>query len=655
MTLQRKHNLKLGICSGLAPLLLLAVLGQSVLVAELTLDQGATLLPDRETFDILAQRANFPGAMQIPEVKFVVVNLTGRAPTLYFQNTNTYIYHYDFVVAGLGREMDLATFNRQTYFSDGRQNLAGSLVAHDQFIDEANEVGIYTMEFWPTDPVSFSLVELAYQMVAAAAPFMGDRLYYHAPGETQRALYLRDQDLFDASDVQVIQTEDLFGKLRYAALNPGEAYGRLRLVTEAETVTRRDIVVYRTLPNTLGHVAGILTAVPQTPLSHVNLKARQNRTPNAYVRDVLTDPNILALAGTNVHLIVEPNGYRLEPATAEEVEIFVEALRPADHQFPPRDLSVRTIRPLAEIGFADSTAVGAKAANLAELRRLLPPEHVPDGFAVPFWFYHSFMEENEFYALAEVIVTETNSIEDPASKAAILKDFRKTLRQGILPDWMTAALTEMHQSFPGGQSLRCRSSTNNEDLPGFNGAGLYDSYTHHPDEGHIGKSIKQVWASLWNDRAFDERDFYRVDHLSAAMGVLVHPNYEDEQVNGVAVTRNIYDPNWLGTYVNAQLGEDLVTNPEAESVPEEFLVADLYGRERYEIQYIRFSNLLPPGEKLLTKEQVFQLADWTTLIQSYFSVLYGHTPEEPGFAMEIEFKVTAEGVLTLKQVRPWVD
>ena len=46
-----------------------------------------------------------------------------------------------------------------------------------------------------------------------------------------------------------------------------------------------------------------------------------------------------------------------------------------------------------------------------------------------------------------------------------------------------------------------------------------------------------VYASLWNFRAFTERDFHRIDHKEAAMGVFVHPSYQDENVNGAAAPR----------------------------------------------------------------------------------------------------------------------
>jgi len=616
---------------------------------------GTLRIEDRASFDFYADRNNFPGAMQVPEVKFTITGVDTSSPQLYFMNTKNYPFHYNFVVECLGRTISIETFNRETYFSDQRKYLAGSLVAHDHY--EPNDAihGIYTLEFWPTDPVTFDFVRLAYELILDHMPFARGRLYYHAPGETQRALYEAEKALYDASAVAVVRTEDLFGQISYAPLTTGESYGRLRIVQGPETVSARDIVVYRTLPNTLSHVAGIITEIPQTPLSHINLKAKQNHTPNAYIRDAATRPEVLTLAGKYVRFAAQPQGYMLEEASPEDVNAFFDSIRPSEPQTPVRNLAVTTIVPLTAIGFADANSVGVKAANMAELVKLFYRVKDAYGFAVPFYFYDEFMKHNSFYDLAAAVMADPAFRADPQTREKKLDALRKTLRNGEVPGWMLDALQSMHEAFPPGTSLRCRSSTNNEDLPSFNGAGLYESYTHHPEEGHIARSIKQVWASLWTYRAFEEREFYRVDHLQTAMGVLVHPNYENERANGVAVTKNIYDANWRGYYVNVQVGEDLVTNPQAFSIPDEFLVADLAGAERYEIQYIRHSNLIPAGTHILTKEQVFDLADAMGRVQKHFQALYGVRPTDKDFAMDIEFKITAEGRLVIKQARPWVE
>ena len=216
---------------------------------------------------------------------------------------------------------------------------------------------------------------------------------------------------------------------------------------------------------------------------------------------------------------------------------------------------------------------------------------------------------------------------------------------------MTGALEEMHAGFPAGTSLRYRSSTNNEDLPGFSGAGLYDSKTQHPDETEedgIAKSLKQVYASLWNFRAFTEREFYRVDHLAAAMGVLVHPNYSDELANGVAVSFDPIRMRYGSYYVNTQVGEDLVTNPDAHSAPEEIL---LHRGGEYTV--LATSNQMQRGQLLMSDAQMDQLRRHLELIHDEFAKLYGVEADEP-FAMEIEFKITSDDILSIKQARPWV-
>jgi phosphoenolpyruvate synthase/pyruvate phosphate dikinase len=278
---------------------------------------------------------------------------------------------------------------------------------------------------------------------------------------------------------------------------------------------------------------------------------------------------------------------------------------------------------------------------------------VPEGFAVPFALYHRFMEANGFYGRVQSLLADPAFRADPAVREARLGELRRAIRQAPVPADVSAKLAELQARFPQGTALRCRSSTNNEDLPGFNGAGLYDSYTHRPNEGALEGTVKQVWASLWNYRAFEERDFYRIDHLQAAMGVLVHPNFDDERSNGVAITRNPFDPAWPGFYVNAQVGESLITNPDG-ARPEEFLVARLGPQGEYEVQYVTRSDQVPAGQTVLSRPEVLTLARALDRIQRHFKQVY-QAQQDPKFAMDVEWKFDPQGRLVIKQARPVVD
>ncbi len=435
----------------------------------------------------------------------------------------------------------------------------------------------------------------------------------------------------------------------FAALNAAVGYGMLRVMTLEERPNPLDVVIYEGIPNELPRIAGVITTVAQTPLSHVNLRAVQDNVPNAYISDALVREDVADLVGRYVKYTVTTEGFTVEAATQAEVEAHHAAARPTQAQTPERDLTVRTIEPLSSIGFEDWTAYGVKAANVATLATFdLPDAEVPDGFAVPFAFYDEFMTTNGFYDRVRSLLADEDFRTDPEVQETELAELRDDIRDATMPAWMMTELDTLQKAFPAGMSIRCRSSTNNEDLPNFNGAGLYDSKTQHPDEGHLSKCIKQVYASVWNLRAFLERDFYRIDHLATAMGVLVIPAVSDEQANGVAVSADpVYDTPGA-YYVNTQLGEDLVTNPDALSIPEALLLYD-----NGEVGIIARSNLAEPGELLMTDAQVAALRSSLQIIHEKFAVLYGAKAGEE-FAMEIEFKITDTGALSIKQARTWV-
>ena len=594
----------------------------------LAASDGAPAIPNHEAYEEgFASSGYF--------TKFIISDIDKARPKLYFMNTTTHPLHDTF--------LERVGFKRSNV-------VLGHMIYSPGLVAPNGTQGVYY--FWGTNARhSFVTVARVYTLVAAGMPFLNDNLALLVPNGLLH-YYNANLPLFKESRMNRIFLDDLGSGPVFVGLNPGEGFGRLRQLRADERPHPRDIVVYEALPNELPPVAGIISTVPQTPLSHVNLRAVQNGIPNAYVRGFLDNDEYRSLLGTFVRFSVTESGWDVSPATAAEVAAHYAASRPTHTQTPRRDLSVRTITPLSQVEFEHWDSFGVKAANVAVLGTLgFPDGTIPDGYAIPFYFYDEFMKANNFYTeiremmAAEEFQTDFDEQEDE------LKKLRKKIKKGATPQWIIDALTAMHGAYPEGQSLRYRSSTNNEDLPGFNGAGLYDSNTQHPHEtveDGIDKSLKQVYASLWNFRAFSEREFHRVDHLAAAMGVLVHPNYSDELANGVAVSFDLLSAKEGTHYVNSQLGEDLVTNPEAHSVPEEVLL-----HQDGSFSILATSNLVEPGLLLMSVTQMQQLRRHLGVIHTHFKGLYNPAAGKP-FAMEIEFKITSENILAIKQARPWV-
>ncbi len=618
--------------------------------------EATSVIEERAIFDRLASRDNLTSMTQLSEVKFLISDIHTDNPKLYFINSNTFEYHWKFFNEVLGWNLSLLDFNTWTYTDFNRRLIAGSVVAHDRYTGPGHSGGIYAIEFWPGDPIHFNNAAMSFSLITAGMEFAAGQIVYHPTGETQVRIYHEEHEMFEKSSLPVIFTFELYSGVDYAVLNSGEACGVLRDGSSRGVFSAGDIPVFESIPNDISHVAGIITTVPQTPLSHINLKAMQNGTPNIYLPGFTDTAEYRFLLGKYVRLTALPEGYTIEEIPLSEALEWFESVRPDTVTVLRRVLTGSEILPLDEIRLSNSEAYGAKAASLGELTWCLPSFSVPGGCAIPFYYYHKFMEYNNLYNTVDSLTALDEFSASVEQREVLLRELRQRIRESEVPGWMMDSLSVMAAQFEPGVSLRCRSSTNNEDLSGWSGAGLYSSFTHHADEGHLSETIKQVWAGMWTFRAFDEREFHRIDHLSGAMGVLVHPSFSGEHANGVAVTRNIFNPFIIGYYVNVQLGEDMVTNPESESVPEEFIVTEqnITGNVIREVQYLGLSNRIPSDERILSDEHIEQLVDYLRRIHNHYRVAYGIDSDDQYFAMEIEFKITSDDELIVKQARPWV-
>jgi hypothetical protein len=464
-----------------------------------------------------------------------------------------------------------------------------------------------------------------------------------------------------AADVAVVTTEEIFAGITYQPLNLGETIGQVRIVTIAELetgyVSPREIAVLDRVPNDISVVAGTVTEEFQTPLAHVNVLAQQRGTPNMALVGAQTA--FAPYAGQWVHLTVASFGYTVAPATQAEADAWFEAHRPPAVQVPALDGTRVDLVDVDDLGLDQLGSYGGKACGFGLLRDI-EGIAVRDGFAIPFFYYDQFMRENAFDVEIDALLADPMFTGDGTYRRAKLLELQGRMEVApINTAFHDLLFAKLNAEYPN-LRMRYRSSTNAEDLNGQIGAGLYESKSGDPDDpaDTVEDAIRKVWASMWNFRAFEEREYLRIPHDSVAMAMLVHESYVAEAANGVAVTANIFDPAAGGEdafYVNVQVGDGSVTRPLPGITAEQLIY--YYFHPGQPATYLALSNLVAPGEHVMSREELYDLGQQLDKIRTYLLMFYDPPSGFGALPLEVDFKLVLDPDGTrhveVKQARPY--
>jgi hypothetical protein len=379
---------------------------------------------------------------------------------------------------------------------------------------------------------------------------------------------IRQDDASAKLGIARISQSDIAKEQEYLALNTGKAIGRIHIIDKLDDTVEigdNEILVLKELPLSLPPVQGIIVAKQSTPLSHVNILARGWGIPNVYIKDA--DKLFRELDTYWIELDAGLTNYKIRRADLEVLKNY----KSPGIQMPPVNLKIKKIASLREMRKKDSVIYGSKSANLGEmLNSKLPGVIVPDGFAVPFYWYNKFMKDNGFDKEIEQFLDDNDFIHNPRVRRARLDAFRQKVRQGAFDENLKREIIRKWKTELGGQPVFVRSSSNSEDLPNFSGAGLYSSAKNVRAEEKLIDGVKYVWASLWNDDAYEARVRNYVDQQGVYMAAFVQTGVNMDR-GGVMITKDLFDEeNKDAVYISAVCGHNskVVDN---QGIPEQIL------------------------------------------------------------------------------------
>ncbi len=331
----------------------------------------------------------------------------------------------------------------------------------------------------------------------------------------------------------------------------------------------------------------------------------------------------------------------------------------------------QSIRWFSGLGMKDLDQVGGKNASLGEMVSNLTSlgVHVPDGFATTADAYREFLGGT---GLAERIDARLADLDtdDTVALAEAGQEIRDLVVAQPFPAQLEADIREAYETLAAGSgdeaSFAVRSSATAEDLPDASFAGQQETFLNVRGIDAVLTAIREVFASLYNDRAIAYRVHHDFDHaavaLSAGVQKMVRSDLGSSGVMFTVDTESGFDGAVFITSAYG-LGEGVV---QGAVNPDEFYVSKTalrdgkapvlkrqVGDKATKMVYTEDATVgrstafvdVDPAERTklsLTDEQLVELAKQALIIEEHY-----------GRPMDIEWGLDgADGGLYILQARP---
>ncbi len=176
--------------------------------------------------------------------------------------------------------------------------------------------------------------------------------------------------------------------------------------------------------------------------------------------------------------------------------------------------------PFEQLRMEDVEVVGGKNASLGEMISQLPQGvRVPTGFATT---AHAFRQFLAFEGLAEKISAKLKAlnVDDVRALAQVGAEIRAMVEAQPFPVELEKAIREAFATLQGGNesaSFAVRSSATAEDLPDASFAGQQETFLNVVGIEDVLHKMKEVFASLYNDRAISYRVHKGFEHDVVAL------------------------------------------------------------------------------------------------------------------------------------------